>query len=94
MVQFGAELWTPVMVGLTTIQELSPLITGLVAAGKVGSNIGAELSSRRVTEQIEAMDVSGTNFKKQARKVSYSSQNAHAEGNGESIILPSATFLP
>jgi ABC-type transporter Mla maintaining outer membrane lipid asymmetry permease subunit MlaE len=68
MVQFGAESWIPVMVGLTTIQELSPLITGLVAAGKVGSNIGAELSSRRVTEQIEAMDVSGTNFKKQARK--------------------------
>nr|WP_254244093.1 ABC transporter permease [Hymenobacter sp. BRD128] len=32
-----------------------------MVAGKVGSNIGAELSSMRVTEQIDAMDVSGTN---------------------------------
>jgi phospholipid/cholesterol/gamma-HCH transport system permease protein len=61
MVQFGAESWIPVMVGLTIIQELSPIITGLMVAGKVGSNIGAELSSMRVTEQIDAMDVSGTN---------------------------------
>ncbi len=61
MVQFGAESWIPVMVGLTIIREMAPIITGLMVSGKVGSNIGAELSSMRVTEQIDAMDVSGTN---------------------------------
>ncbi len=61
MVQFGAESWIPVMVGLTIIQEMGPIITGLMVAGKVGSSIGAELSSMRVTEQIDAMSVSGTN---------------------------------
>ncbi len=33
----------------------------LIAAGKVGSNIGAELGSMKVTEQIDAMEVSATN---------------------------------
>lgn len=57
MVQFGAESWIPVMVGLTIIREMGPIITGLIVAGKVGSGIGAELSSMRVSEQIDAMDV-------------------------------------
>jgi phospholipid/cholesterol/gamma-HCH transport system permease protein len=61
MAQFGAESWIPTMVGMTIIQEMGPIITGLMVAGKVGSNIGAELSSMRVTEQIDAMEVSGTN---------------------------------
>jgi phospholipid/cholesterol/gamma-HCH transport system permease protein len=33
----------------------------LIFAGKVGSGIGAELASMNVTEQIDAMQVSGTN---------------------------------
>ena len=61
MVQFGAESWIPTMVGLTIIREMGPIITALMVAGKVGSSIGAELSSLRVTEQIDAMEVSGTN---------------------------------
>ena len=61
MVQFGAESWIPSMVGITIIREMGPLITGLMVAGKVSSNIGAELGSMRVTEQIDAMEVSGTN---------------------------------
>ena len=61
MVQFGAESWIPTMVGLTIIREMAPIITALMVAGKVGSGIGAELSSLRVTEQIDAMEVSGTN---------------------------------
>jgi len=37
------------------------VITALICAGKIGSGIGAELGSMRVTEQIDAMEVSGTN---------------------------------
>jgi phospholipid/cholesterol/gamma-HCH transport system permease protein len=42
------------------VRSLGPLITGLICAGKLGSNMGAELGSMRVTEQIDAMEVSGT----------------------------------
>ena len=61
MAQFGAEAWIPAMVGLTIIREMGPIITALIFAGKIGSSIGAELGSMRVTEQIDAMEVSGTN---------------------------------
>jgi len=37
------------------------LVTALICAGKVGSSIGAELGSMRVTEQIDAMEVSAIN---------------------------------
>ena len=42
------------------MRALAPLVTALISAGKVGSNIGAELSSMKVTEQIDAMEVSAT----------------------------------
>ena len=37
------------------------MITALICAGKIGSGISAELGSMKVTEQIDAMEVSGTN---------------------------------
>jgi phospholipid/cholesterol/gamma-HCH transport system permease protein len=57
---FGAESWLPSLVSQAVVRSLGPLITGLICAGKIGSNIGAELSSMKVTEQIDAMEVSGT----------------------------------
>jgi len=61
LLQFGAASWMPAMVGVSIIREIGPMITALVCAGKIGSSIGAELGSMRVTEQIDAMEVSGTN---------------------------------
>ncbi|MDX2001677.1 MAG: ABC transporter permease [Chitinophagales bacterium] len=58
---FGAEAWLPAMVTISVIREMGPVITALICAGKVGSGIGAELGSMKVTEQIDAMEVSGTN---------------------------------
>jgi phospholipid/cholesterol/gamma-HCH transport system permease protein len=58
---FGATSWLPSLISIAVIRALAPLVTALIAAGKVGSNIGAELGSMKVTEQIDAMDVSGTN---------------------------------
>lgn len=57
---FGAESWLPSLVAQAVIRSLGPLITGLICAGKLGSNIGAELASMKVTEQIDAMEVSGS----------------------------------
>src|SRR5687768_16940339 len=61
LVEFGAEAWLPRMVSVSLIREIAPVITALICAGKVGSSIGAELGSMKVTEQIDAMEVSGTN---------------------------------
>ncbi|PLX21566.1 MAG: ABC transporter permease [Marinilabiliales bacterium] len=61
MAEFGAESWLPGMVSVSIVREIGPVITALICAGKIGSGIGAELGSMRVTEQIDAMDVSGTN---------------------------------
>lgn len=61
MMEFGAEAYMPSMVGISIIREIGPVITALICAGKIGSSIGAELGSMKVTEQIDAMEVSGTN---------------------------------
>ena len=61
LTEFGAESWLPKMVSISLIREIAPVITALICAGKIGSGIGAELGSMRVTEQIDAMEVSGTN---------------------------------
>ena len=40
---------------------MGPLVTAIICAGKVGSGLGAELGSMKVTEQIDAMEVSAIN---------------------------------
>ncbi len=59
--EFGAASWLPSLVAIAIIRALAPLVTALITAGKVGSNIGAELGSMKVTEQIDAMEVSAVN---------------------------------
>ncbi|MBX3044382.1 MAG: ABC transporter permease [Candidatus Kapabacteria bacterium] len=59
LAEFGAESWLPAMIAVSLIREISPVITALICAGKIGSGIGAELASMKVTEQIDAMEVSG-----------------------------------
>ncbi|MBK9017318.1 MAG: ABC transporter permease [Saprospiraceae bacterium] len=61
MIDFGAEGYMPAMVSIAIVREIGPIITALICAGKIGSSIGAELGSMKVTEQIDAMEVSGTN---------------------------------
>jgi phospholipid/cholesterol/gamma-HCH transport system permease protein len=61
MEAFGAQSWLPSVVSVSLIREIVPVITALICAGKIGSGIGAELGSMKVTEQIDAMEVSGTN---------------------------------
>jgi phospholipid/cholesterol/gamma-HCH transport system permease protein len=58
--EFGAASWLPALISIAIVRALGPLITAIICAGKVGSQIGAELSSMKVTEQIDAMEVSGS----------------------------------
>src|ERR1035437_3055302 len=61
LAKFGADAMLPGMVALSLIKEMGPVITALLCAGKIGSGMGAELGSMKVTEQIDAMEVSSTN---------------------------------
>src|SRR5215204_1255382 len=61
LADFGAVSWLPSFTGVAIIKALAPLITSLICAGKVGSRMGAELGSMKVTEQIDAMEVSAVN---------------------------------
>ncbi len=61
LASFGAVSMLPGMVVISLIREMGPVITALICAGKIGSGMGAELGSMKVTEQIDAMEVSSTN---------------------------------
>lgn len=60
-VRFGASDYLPGATAISIVRELAPVITALIFAGRVSSGIGAELGSMRVTEQIDAMEVSAIN---------------------------------
>ena len=61
LIKFGAVNMLPNMVAISLIREMGPVITALICAGKIGSSMGAELGSMRVTEQIDALEVSSAN---------------------------------
>jgi len=51
----------PRTLAVSIVREIGPVITAIICAGKISSGIGAELGSMKVTEQIDAMEVSGAN---------------------------------
>jgi phospholipid/cholesterol/gamma-HCH transport system permease protein len=61
LADFGAVSMLPGMVALSIVREMGPVVTALICAGKIGSGMGAEIGSMKVTEQIDAMEVSSTN---------------------------------
>jgi phospholipid/cholesterol/gamma-HCH transport system permease protein len=61
LARFGATSLVPNMISISIIREIGPVVTALICAGKIGSGIGAELGSMKVTEQIDAMEVSACN---------------------------------
>ncbi len=61
LTRFGAKAMLPAIIVFSLIKESGPVITGLVASGRVGTGIGAELGSMKVTDQIDALEVSAVN---------------------------------
>jgi phospholipid/cholesterol/gamma-HCH transport system permease protein len=61
LVRFGAKAVIPAVIIMSMIRETGPIITGLVLSGRVGAGIGAELGAMKVSEQIDAMEVSAVN---------------------------------
>ncbi|MCR5176204.1 MAG: ABC transporter permease [Anaerovibrio sp.] len=60
-IKMGAESTVGGIVAIAIGRELGPVLVGVVAAGRVGSAMTAEISTMKVTEQIDALRVMGTN---------------------------------
>ncbi|MCK2236825.1 MULTISPECIES: MlaE family ABC transporter permease [unclassified Crossiella] len=57
--QIGAQSFTGAASVLAVIQQASPIVTALLIAGAGGSAICADLGSRKIREEIDAMEVLG-----------------------------------
>ncbi len=51
----------PEIVALSIVQELGPVLVGLLVTGRIVSSMTAEIAAMRVTEQIDALFVLSTN---------------------------------
>ncbi|NDZ95430.1 MlaE family ABC transporter permease [Gordonia sp. SL306] len=59
--QIGATSFSGAATGLGVIRQGAPLVTSLLLAGAVGSAIAADLGSRTIRDEIDAMKVMGVN---------------------------------
>jgi phospholipid/cholesterol/gamma-HCH transport system permease protein len=58
LMRFGAKSLLPAVIVISIIKESGPIITALVVSGRAAAGIGAELGAMKVTEQIDAIEVS------------------------------------
>ena len=58
-IKFGAQGTIGAVVSIAIGRELGPVLVGVVCAGRVGAAITAEISTMKVTEQIDALQVLG-----------------------------------
>lgn len=59
--RFSAEGAVATVVVLSVTRELSPVLAGLMVAGRIGAAMAAEIGTMRVTEQIDALSTLSTN---------------------------------
>ncbi|MGO4596446.1 MlaE family ABC transporter permease [Terrabacter sp. 2RAF25] len=57
--QLGAQSYTGAASVLAVLREASPIVTALLIAGAGGSAICADIGSRKIREEIDAMEVLG-----------------------------------
>ena len=60
LIKFNAEVMSGPLVNYALISQLGPIFTALMVAGRVGSNMSAEIGTMKVTEQLDALRVMGT----------------------------------
>jgi phospholipid/cholesterol/gamma-HCH transport system permease protein len=58
--KFGGTLYVPKITSLSILREMGPVFTSLLVAGRIGSGIAAEVSSMKVTQQLDAIRALGT----------------------------------
>lgn len=58
---FGAEQQVTLGVALSVVREFSPLITGILIAGRSGAALAARLSTMTIHQEVDALRVMGIN---------------------------------
>lgn len=81
---FGAESQVVVGIALSVTREFGPMITGILVAGRSGSALAAEIGTKQITQEVDALRVMGIN------PVRYLVAPALL---GMLIMLPCLTFL-
>ena len=59
LTQFGAEVYTVNLLGLSITREIGVLLTAIMIAGRSGSAFTAQIGTMKVTEEIDAMGTLG-----------------------------------
>lgn len=59
--QLGAQAYTGATAVTAIVREASPIVTALLVAGAAGSAMCADIGSRKIREEIDAMEVLGIN---------------------------------
>lgn len=57
--QFGASIFVANLIGVSVVSEMGPLMTAILVAGRSGSSIAAEISTMKVSEELDALTVMG-----------------------------------
>jgi phospholipid/cholesterol/gamma-HCH transport system permease protein len=56
---FGAEIYVADLVGIGMVRMMSPIMTGIIMAGRTGAAFAAELGTMQVNEEIDALETLG-----------------------------------
>jgi phospholipid/cholesterol/gamma-HCH transport system permease protein len=59
--QYGSENLLASIVALSMVKEMSPVLTGMLLAGRIGAAFTAEIGTMRVNEEIDALETLGIN---------------------------------
>lgn len=58
---FNEPIFIGALVGFSLVKELGPVLTSIVVSGRAGAAITAEIGTMQVTDQIDALNMLGTN---------------------------------
>jgi phospholipid/cholesterol/gamma-HCH transport system permease protein len=58
---FGAQQYAYIGIALSVAREFSPIIMGILVAGRSGSALAARIGSMTINQEIDALDVMGIN---------------------------------
>lgn len=59
--QFGASIYVADLIAISMVREMGPMMTAIIIAGRSGSAFAAEISSMKVSEEIDALRMMAVN---------------------------------
>lgn len=57
--RFGAGIYVADLVGIASVRELTPILTGIVLAGRTGASFAARLATMQGNEEVDALTTLG-----------------------------------